>query len=175
VPNLRPWSPEDPYLYRLEATLLDANGPLDRTTAVAGFRTLVTDERAGNFLLNGRAYFLRGCGYDSLEPIHGSPPPDKRVYVERLRNLKQYGFNAVRFLSHTPLREFFEAADEVGFLVQTEGEWFLGGTPMAPETAALFTAQVPRMIGQVSAIVGHPPAGKTEWGRLARRRGVSLV
>ena len=152
-PELRPWSPEDPHLYRVEVTLLDATGAQDGTTVRTGFRTLVTDTNTGNFLLNGRPLFLRGCGYDSLEPLYGSPPPDKAVYVERLRHLKNYGFNAIRFLAHTPLREFFEAADEVGMLLQTEGEWFLAATPMQPGTAAILQAQVPRMIREFE---NHP-------------------
>ena len=152
-PELRPWSPDDPHLYRVEVTLLDAAGERDGTTVRTGFRTLVADANTGNFLLNGRPLFLRGCGYDSLEPIHGSPPPDKAIYVERLRHLKDYGFNAIRFLSHTPLREFFEAADEVGMLLQTEGEWFMAATPMRPGTAAILQAQVPRMIREFE---NHP-------------------
>ena len=152
-PELRPWSPEDPHLYRVEVTLLDATGARDGKTIRTGFRTLVTDANTGNLLLNGRPLFLRGCGYDSLEPIHGSPPPDKAIYVERLRHLKNYGFNAIRSLAHTPLREFFEAADEVGMLLQTEGEWFLAATPMQPGTAAILQAQVPRMIREFE---NHP-------------------
>ena len=152
-PELRPWSPDDPHLYRVEVTLLDASGECDRKTIRTGFRTLVTDPATGNFLLNDRPLFLRGCGYDSLEPLHGSPPPDKAVYVERLRHLKDYGFNAIRFLAHTPLREYFEAADEVGMLLQTEGEWFLAATLMQPGTATILQAQVPRMIREFE---NHP-------------------
>ena len=151
--GLRPWTPDEPRLYQVEVVLLDAAGPRDAQTIRTGFRTLVTDTATGNFLLNGRPLFVRGCGYDSLEPIHGSPPSDKAVYVERLRLLKSYGFNAVRFLAHTPLREFFEAADDVGMLMQTEGEWFLGGTPMQSGTARLMAAQVPRMIEEFG---NHP-------------------
>jgi hypothetical protein len=152
-PELRPWSPDDPQLYDIDVTLFDATGERDRLTVRSGFRTLVADVRTGNFLLNGQPLFLRGCGYDSLEPLYGSPPPDKALYVERLRHLKNYGFNAIRFLAHTPLREFFEAADEVGLLVQTEGEWFLAATPMQPGTAAILQAQVPRMIREFG---NHP-------------------
>jgi hypothetical protein len=151
--DLRPWSPDDPYLYRVEVTLHDATDACDYTVIRTGFRTLVTDPGTGNFLLNGGALFLRGCGYDSLEPVYGSPPPDKGVYAKRLRHLRDCGFNAIRFLAHTPLREFFEAADEVGMLLQTEGEWFLAGTPMQPETGALLQAQVPRMIREFE---NHP-------------------
>jgi hypothetical protein len=153
LPHLRPWSPEEPVFYRVDAELLGTAGIVDQVTLRTGLRTLVTDVQAGNLLLNGRTYFLRGCGYDSLEPIYGSPPPDKQVYLERLRHLRSYGFNAIRFLAHTPLREFFEAADEAGFLVQTEGEWFLAAAPMSAETAALFKAQVPRMIREFE---NHP-------------------
>ncbi len=145
-PDLRPWTPDDPQLYHVAVCLHDAHGQCDATTVRTGFRTLVVDPGSGNFLLNGQPLFLRGCGYDSLEPIYGTPPPDKAVYVDRLRHLKSYGFNAIRFLAHTPLDEFFDAADEVGLLLQTEGEWFLAGTPMQPGTAAVLQAQVPRMI-----------------------------
>ncbi len=144
VPDLHPWSPEDPFLYQVELSVRDAAGERDRQTLRTGFRELVV--RDGNFVLNGRPYFLRGVGYDSLEAVTGTPVPDKQVYVERLSHLKDLGFNFVRFLAHTPVREFFEAADEVGLFLQTEGEFFVGGLPMKPEVAALLKAQVPRLI-----------------------------
>ena len=95
-PELRPWSPEDPHLYRVEVTLLDATGARDGKIVRTGFRTLVTDTNTGDFLLNGRPLFLRGCGYDSLEPLYGSPPPDKAVYVER-----SAPFEELRLQCHT--------------------------------------------------------------------------
>ncbi len=153
MPNLHPWSPDDPHLYLVDASLSDARGYCEGVTIRTGFRTMAADRDTGNFLLNGKAIFLRGCGYDSLEPINGSPPPDKATYLERLRRLKDCGFNAIRFLAHTPLDEFFQAADEVGMLVQTEGEWFMGGTPMKPATAEILKAQVPRMIREFE---NHP-------------------
>ena len=152
-PALRPWSPDDPHLYQVAVELLDQEAVIDGLGLRTGFRTLVTDTSAGNFLLNGKVVFLSGVGYDSLEPIHGTPPPDKATYVERLRHLKNYGFNYVRFLAHTPLREFFEAADEVGILVESEGEYYAGQQPMVPGAAPLLAAQVPRLI---RAFENHP-------------------
>jgi hypothetical protein len=151
--DLHPWSPDDPRLYHVDASLRDASGNCEGVTIRTGFRTMAADRDTGNFLLNGKPFFLRGCGYDSLEPIHGSPPPDKAMYVERLRRLKDCGFNAIRFLAHTPLDEFFQAADEAGMLVQTEGEWFMGGTPMKPATAEILKSQVPQMIREFE---NHP-------------------
>ena len=128
LPNLHPWSPEDPFLYLVEITVSDGKQTVDRQTIRSGFRELKATPE-GHFLLNGKPCSLRGVGYDSLEPITGVPVPDKKVYVEGLRLLKKYGFNFVRFLAHTPCNEFFEAADEEGVLLQTEGEWFLGEVP----------------------------------------------
>jgi beta-galactosidase len=147
IPDLRPWSPDDPFLYKVIVETTGLEGASDSVTLRTGFRELGVDVARGDFVLNGKPLFLRGIGYDSLEPITGAPPPDKQVYVDRLRLLKQYGFNYVRFLGHTPLAEFFDAADEVGILVQCEGEWFAGfNSPMSPKAAALLTSQVPRII-----------------------------
>ena len=145
MPGLHPWSPEDPFLYDVKIGLYDGDKLLVEKTVRTGFREIKADAE-GDILLNGQKYYVRGCGYDSLEPVYGTPPPDKAVYKERLQHLKDLGFNAVRFLSHTPLKEFFDAADEVGMLVQAEGEWFMAYSPMPPAVGALFSDQVPRII-----------------------------
>ena len=76
----------------------------------------------GVLLLNQRPYFVRGVGDCNVEPLTGILAADKQVYIERWSMAKRYGFNGARFLGHTPAREVFEAADEVGFLIQCEGE-----------------------------------------------------
>jgi hypothetical protein len=146
IPDLHPWSPEDPFLYLVDTAISDGKQIIDRQTLRTGFRELKATPE-GNFVLNGKPYFLRGVGYDSIEPITGVPVPDKKIYAERLRLLKQYGFNYVRFLAHSPHKEFFEAADEEGVFLQTESEWFMGGwADLSEATAQLFTRQIPKMI-----------------------------
>jgi hypothetical protein len=71
-------------------------------------------------LLNGKPLFLRGFGDDNIEVMTGVPPASKQVYLERLRLARSFGFNGVRFHSMTPVREYFEAADEVGLLIMAE-------------------------------------------------------
>jgi hypothetical protein len=71
-------------------------------------------------LLNGKPLYLRGYGDDNIEVLTGVPPASKEVYRKRLQLAKSFGFNAVRFHSMTPMREFFEAADEVGIFVMAE-------------------------------------------------------
>jgi hypothetical protein len=146
IPDIRLWCPEDPFLYDVRVTLEKDGQAVDRLTDRTGMREFAVGGGNGAFILNGRPYFLRGIGYDSLEPITGTPMPDKKIFEERLRHLKDLGFNCVRMLSHTPIKEFFDAADEVGMLVQAEGEFFLGGCLMSEKTADLLSGQVPRLI-----------------------------
>ena len=71
-------------------------------------------------LLNGKPLYLRGYGDDNIEVLTGFPPLAREVYLERLKQARSFGFNAVRFHSMTPPEEFFHAADEVGLLVMAE-------------------------------------------------------
>ena len=147
MPAMHLWSPEDPFLYQVRVTLLKESKEVDRVVERTGMREFAVTNNGGAFLINGRPHFLRGVGYDSIEPITGTPMPDKKIYIERLQHLKDLGFNCVRMLAHTPVKEFFDAADEVGMLVQSDGEWFLGfAAIMSLETSRLLTDQVPRLI-----------------------------
>ncbi len=117
---VRPWSPEDPFLYAVEAALSAQGRPLDVVHDRFGMRQFTVGE-GGVLLLNGRPYFIRGLGDDTVEVLTGTQKPDKKIYVDRLSMAKRYGFNGIRFLSHTPIEEYFEAADEVGMLILCEG------------------------------------------------------
>ena len=118
MPGARLWSPETPQLYTATVRLVGAEGTRDQVTERFGLRELST--HGDQLLLNGKPLYLRGFGDDNIEVIGGVPPASKQVYLERLRLAKSYGFNGVRFHSMTPVREYFEAADEVGLLVMAE-------------------------------------------------------
>ena len=118
VPDARFWSPEDPYQYVAKVSLLCGSRECDRVEQRFGVREITTQ---GNvLLLNGKPLYLRGYGDDNIEVLTGVPPASKEVYRKRLELAKSFGFNAVRFHSMTPMREFFEAADEVGIFVMAE-------------------------------------------------------
>lgn len=118
IPNAQLWSPDHPYLYTATLRLLEGGQERDRVTERFGLREIST--RGTVLLLNGKPFYLRGYGDDNIEVITGTPPASKEVYLERLRRAREYGFNAVRFHSMTPVRELFEAADEMGVLVMAE-------------------------------------------------------
>ncbi|MBR5627313.1 MAG: hypothetical protein IKW74_06810, partial [Thermoguttaceae bacterium] len=119
IPDCRLWSPENPNLYLAEIQLVDADGQAAHGwTERFGIRKL---EVIGNrFYLNGKPYFFRGYGDDSVYPETIVSPPDKAYHLKNMKVLKEAGFNYVRLHTHCEIPEFFEAADEAGILVQPE-------------------------------------------------------
>jgi len=118
MPDARLWSPETPFLYTATITLKCGARECDRIEQRFGMREVTT--RGNVLLLNGKPLYLRGYGDDNIEVLTGVPPASREIYRKRLQLAKSFGFNAVRYHSMTPLREFFEAADEVGLLIMAE-------------------------------------------------------
>ena len=118
MPDAVLWTPERPDLYTATVRLIQGRRERDRIEERFGMREIAI--RGNVLLLNGKPLYLRGYGDDNVEVLSGTPPASREVYLERLRQARSYGFNAVRFHSMTPTREFFEAADETGVLVMAE-------------------------------------------------------
>ncbi len=126
--DVKPWTPAEPNLYKLEITLEDEKGEvLDRWTHNVGFRTF--DIKGNHFYLNGKPYFLRGAD----QAPYGKNPTDPalaRKYIQYMHDGNQ------RFTrTHaTPWNEpWLNAADEIGVAVSIEGirPWAFAGK--APE------------------------------------------
>ena len=119
VENGRLWSPEEPNLYLADAVLSAPDGtPLHGWTERFGIRKL--EVRGKQFFLNGKPYFFRGLGDHHYDPMTLTEMPDRDRFCDHLRLYKEAGFNYARHHTHVPLPEYFEAADEVGFLLQPE-------------------------------------------------------
>ncbi|MBQ9788130.1 MAG: hypothetical protein IJW31_00825 [Lentisphaeria bacterium] len=113
------WSDENPKLYDFEATLYDAkNNLLDREVIKYGARTFTA--RNPQLLLNDVPTFLRGVTEHCYFPETTNPHFDKDKYLKDLGVLKKAGFNFIRCHTWCPPEPFYDACDELGFLVQTE-------------------------------------------------------
>jgi len=121
IAGMRPWSPEDPFLYYADVSLIAGTASVESVRDRFGMRQFETGP-SGRLLLNGKPYFVRGLGDDCFEVLTGTAEADKRVHLDRIRQCKRYGFNGFRYLAHTPAKEIFDAADEAGFLIMAEGE-----------------------------------------------------
>jgi hypothetical protein len=93
------------------------------------------ETRDNRFWLNNKPYFLRGYGDDHTHPLTISSPANREAHFANLTRAKEYGFNFARFHTHVENPEYFEAADELGILVQAEiPYWAVPGIwPNMPE------------------------------------------
>ena len=115
-PNL--WSPESPYLYTVEAVMEEDGVAIDSISDQIGLRTIEYSPQFG-FKLNGKKVFITGIANHHDLGAVGIAAYDKAV-ERQLRQLKAFGYNAIR-CSHNPYSEgFYRAADKVGIMVIDE-------------------------------------------------------
>ncbi len=144
ISNPRLWSPARPDLYAATIRLFRGGIPVDEVAVRFGMRKIEAKEH--QILLNGKPIYLRGFGDDAIEPLTGFPPASKEVYRQRFETAKKYGFFFVRYHSWCPPPECFEAADEVGFLLQPELQVAYDG--YREQNRAALLAEWPRLILQ---------------------------
>ena len=127
--DFRPWDPEHPNLYRARIELLAPDGSVAHVrTERFGIRKL--EVRGRDFYLNGRPFFIRGVGFHEIEPIRGYYPPDRDYNRRRIAQARACGFNAARLHTRCETPEFFDAADELGLMLQPELPYY-GDHPVA--------------------------------------------
>jgi beta-galactosidase len=118
VPNPRLWSPEHPYLYRLETSVYDGDRLLDRVVTPVGIRRFRFDVQQG-FFLNGRPLKILGvCMHHDLGALGAAV--NTAAIRRQLRILKEMGCNAIRTSHNPPAPEFLDCCDEMGFIVMDE-------------------------------------------------------
>lgn len=143
--GMRLWSPENPQLYTVTASCFEGGNWVDTKSSRFGMREL-TVGKGGTLLLNGHPYFIRGLGDDCVEAITGTLDAGKDHYKKRIKLCKSYGFNAFRFLAHTPPSEVFDAADELGFLIWAEAPAYWNHWERQNEVVPLYKKMVPQII-----------------------------
>jgi beta-galactosidase len=114
----RLWWDSDPFLYQAQFTLRQNDTVLDVTEKRLGLREIAVQGK--QILLNGSPIFLSGYVDCCIFPLTGYPSWDIEHYRRQFRIAKSYGFNHVRLHSWTAPEPFFDAADEIGMLVQSE-------------------------------------------------------
>lgn len=118
VPQPRPWSADDPYLYELVVRAERAGAVLDSWRERVGLRTIAVDARHG-LRVNGETVLLRGAAIHHDNGILGAATYRAAEY-RRVRLLKEAGFNAIRS-AHNPMsRHLLDACDEIGMYVLDE-------------------------------------------------------
>jgi hypothetical protein len=127
IRDCRLWSPEDPFLYELEART-DA----DAVTTRFGMRSFRFDPASGRAILNGRPYFMRGsnvCIFRFMEDSQRGDKPWREEWVRRLHRKfrSDMDWNCLRYCIGFPPEMWYRIADEEGILIQDEYPLWTGG------------------------------------------------
>ena len=113
VPNVQPWSPDRPALYRLRVTLPD-----EVSEHTFGFRSIATKD--GKILLNGRPFYMRAALDQDYYPVGICTPPSLEFIEDQLLKAKALGLNMLRCHIKVPDPRYCEVADRLGMLIWTE-------------------------------------------------------
>ncbi len=118
IKNIRQWSLDDPYLYRVEQEVVSGGLRVDRRVIRTGFRTVEWSADKG-FKLNGTPIKLKGVNMHQDHAGVGVALPDGLLRY-RVHLIKRMGANAWRSSHNPPAPELLDACDSLGILVLDE-------------------------------------------------------
>ena len=118
--EFRPWSPESPNLYLAEVSLYGNDGKTITHGWSERFGIKKLEVRNKRFFLNDKPYFLRGYGHDDIHPLTLISPADRDYHRKTLKIARAAGFVYTRQHTYCDIPEYFDAADELGIMIQLE-------------------------------------------------------
>lgn len=119
IENVHLWhGRKDPFLYTLEATLLEENEILDERTIRFGCRSFEIDPDRG-FILNGEEYPLRGVSrHQDRWGIGNALLPEHHRQDAEL--IYEVGATTIRLAHYQHAQYFYDLCDELGFVLWAE-------------------------------------------------------
>ena len=117
IENVRLWNIHAAYLYSFVIRITDGETVVDEYHEKIGIRTF--EIKDGNFLLNGKAVYLRGFGKHEDADIRGRGL-DLATVKRDYELMKWIGANCFRTSHYPYAEELYQMADEEGFLVIDE-------------------------------------------------------
>ncbi len=164
IPHPRLWSPEDPFLYDLKVTLLNAQAQVvDQVESYFGMRQvgLVRDSQGRLRLgLNGKPLFQFGPLDQGWWPEGLYTPPSDQAMLYDLQVVKRLGMNMIRKHVKVEPQRWYYHCDRLGILVWQDmpnGDRHIGrrdpDLKRSPESAQNFRQELQAV---VDALYNHP-------------------
>lgn len=128
VPQPQLWSPESPYLYTLNVSLvreemvhpgtLVVDRLIDQSQLRFGIRTVKVSKKGG-FQLNGVTRKLKGvCLHHDLGPLGAAV--NKAALIRQIEIMKEMGADAIRTAHNMPSQWQMDICDSLGMMVMAE-------------------------------------------------------
>lgn len=118
VPEAVLWDCDNPYLYTVTAILQRRNEAYDEVSARVGVRSFSCDPDKG-FILNGIPTPLRGVSRHQ-DMLYKGNALTKEDHYHDARIIKELGANTIRLAHYQHSQDFYDACDELGFIVWAE-------------------------------------------------------
>lgn len=118
VPDITRWDIDNPYLYTVTATLQRRNEAYDEISARVGVRDFSCDPNKG-FIINGVETPLRGVSRHQDQLYKGNALTREDHY-EDAKIIKELGANTIRLAHYQHSQDFYDACDELGFVIWAE-------------------------------------------------------
>jgi len=129
VPNAHLWTPDDPYLYDLEVSLVQGGKNVDRVRSYCAMRKIGKGPDKDGILrleLNGKPIFMYGPLDQGWWPDGLYTAPTDEALAYDVQKTKDWGFNMIRkHVKVEPARWYYHC-DRLGILVWQDmpsGEW----------------------------------------------------
>ena len=127
LPNVAPWSAEEPNLYRLYIHVLDENGDLVEAVPMdVGFRTF--EMKNGVMHINGKRILFRGVNRHEFNYKRGRAITEEDMMWD-IRFMKRYNLNAVRTCHYPDQSLWYRLCDRYGIYMidetnmESHGSW----------------------------------------------------
>lgn len=118
VPDAKVWNISAPCLYTVTATLQRRNEAYDEVSVRAGVRSFSCDADKG-FCINGVWTPLRGVSRHQDRLYQGNALT-REDHFEDAQMIRELGANTIRLAHYQHSQDFYDACDELGFIVWAE-------------------------------------------------------
>ncbi len=118
VPDAKRWEIDLPYCYTVTARLQRRNETFDEISAQVGVRSFSCDPNKG-FIFNGKETPLRGVSRHQ-DWLYKGNALTREEHYEDAKLIKDLGANSIRLAHYQHSQDFYDACDELGFVVWAE-------------------------------------------------------
>jgi hypothetical protein len=114
IPGATYWSPDNPYLYLAEVSVVSDGEESDRWSARFGMREFTIRDK--KFCLNGKPIYLKAAFFEGLYPVRLAYPDTREMAIREIRLAKEAGFNMLRPWRKPPPPMWLDLAEEMGVM-----------------------------------------------------------
>jgi len=151
--ELKPWSPDSPYLYQIRVQLLHRDTVVDKVGSYFAFRKIEAVRNSDGspaIYLNDKHLFLMGITDQGYWSDGLYTAPSDRALLMDVRFAKLLGFNVIRKYQKIESERWYFGCDQLGILVWQD---MPSGENRSPAAQQQFKVELQRM---VQSRIHHP-------------------